>query len=106
MPYIFEPAPFPDLSGGPTYQSLNSSQPDYHGQYEQLANTVLQQEPLPPVEIPGVTESELAEMWGLLEDDTTGTETGGGDGRQTVNWASDPAELVNQWADLSGKSHV
>jgi hypothetical protein len=101
VPYIFEPAPFPDISAGHTYQSLNPSQSEYRhpGHYEQSMPSALQQEPLPPVEIPGVTETELAEMWGLLEDDTVEN----ADGRQTVNWASDPTELVNQWADLSGE---
>lgn len=101
VPYIFEPAPFPDISAGPTYQSLNSSRSDYFpGQYGQPGPSSLQQEPLPPVEIPGVTENELAEMWGLLEEDNVENT----DGRQTVNWASDPTDLVNQWADLSGES--
>ena len=102
VPYIFEPAPFPDISAGPTYQSLNPSQSGYHqGHYGPPGPSPLQQEPLPPVEIPGVTESELAEMWGLLEDDTVGADNGGVDSRPIVDWASDPAELVNQWADLS-----
>jgi len=48
-------------------------------------------------------------MWGLLEDENVGYDLNGaeeaGQASATMpNWAADPTELVNQWADLSGKS--
>jgi hypothetical protein len=115
VPYIFEPAPFPEplleadfqpFYGGehygyaPLHSATNAQRPDA---------TNLRPDPLPPVEVPGVTESELVEMWGLLEDenvgyDLNGAEDSGNASATLPNWSADPTELVNQWADLGGMS--
>jgi hypothetical protein len=111
VPYIFEPMPFPD--------SIPSS--DQSGRYQFLPYDMSrdgdfnqtvepsdqsQRDPLQPtVHVPGVTESELAEMWGLLEDETVGLDFGhdnGADLTQSI-WAADPSDIVDQWANLGGK---
>jgi len=115
VPYIFEPAPFPESLLDPHFQPFYGNNDYNHAQPSSTTNaqhpdaTSLRPDPLPPVEVPGVAESELIEMWGLLEDenvgyDLNGTEEAGQASAVLPNWSADPTELVNQWADLSGKS--
>jgi hypothetical protein len=113
IPYIFEPAPFEPLlssefqtfyGGDYYYRSQGSATGGGHPEAASLRH-----DPLPPVEVPGVTESELVEMWGLLEDETVGYDLNGKDENASTstaqpNWPADPTELVNQWASLNGKS--
>lgn len=118
MPYMFELMSVPDtmLSAYPlptTNVATNEADPAYspslpwnqsnvddsfnylaNGGFGEISNAIA-----------GVSESEVAEMWSLLnEDDTTVNDTGSDTGLGAVgNWSQDPMEAMNQWAELGRK---
>lgn len=107
VPYIFEPTPYPDWSEEHDFPHADDvavfKQSSQHAPHE---STELQQEPFPPVQVPGVTPAELAEMWAMLDDETIGydlhdMEETGADGEVSMPvWTEDPGKLVDGWANL------